>query len=127
METESHSRRTAHLWGEIQDIIGQASLWPPRIQRLFWTPGLNYFQRFLVVTFCFINGLEPGLALRWMDSRNAFRRPKSRRHAVRLFEKMEEGRYSDKTQYNYFGYNVSTMRWEYLDGSPKLVGDTVIQ
>ena len=48
------------LWIRIQDLIGEAGLWPLRIRRLFWLPKLNsHFSRYILAAFAFINGFHP--------------------------------------------------------------------
>jgi hypothetical protein len=53
--------------GYIQDIIGSASLWPTRIRRLFWTAGLRHFDRVLLCTFAWVNGLNPEVVYEWVE------------------------------------------------------------
>ncbi len=93
----------------IKDIIGSASLWPRAIRRLFWTRNLSHFQRFLVVCFCYVNGLSPADFWDWANLLHLCRG----QHIEYLFQSFHEGRYGD----SYYAYNVSNARYEYLNGT----------
>ena len=45
-------------WTDIQDIIGSAQYWPYKI-RLFWNININHWERILLATFVYVNGLNP--------------------------------------------------------------------
>lgn len=119
MENRSRSSTIYILWRDIQDIIGNASLWPIRIRRLFWTQHLRYFQRFLIVIFSYVNGLNPQLLIEWLKIQRGFSNAESERHVRELFIRLEEGKYNNHTRYNYYGYNVYNKRYEYVNGTEK--------
>lgn len=79
------NRRIYNLWSNIQDIVGPAREWPYLIRRLFWTPDLRHFQRILIVTFAFVNGLNPVLCLEWVDVMHLARDRAARNHFHALF------------------------------------------
>ena len=63
--TLSLKRQIYESWRDIQEIIGDASKWPMKIRRLFWTQGVPHFQRILLATFVIVNGLNPEQFLDW--------------------------------------------------------------
>ena len=107
------------LWTDIQDIIGEASKWPPRIRKLFWTRGLSYFNRFLFTTFCYINGLDLDIIMQWAQRMNLLNDDEAKRHVMQLYRRMEAGIYNDHRMYNYYSYNVTNSRYEYVNGLMK--------
>lgn len=120
MDRKSRRGKEAQLWFEIQDLIGKASMWPPSIRKLFWQKDLNYFDRFKFVTFCFVNGLYPQLAIKWLNLHHGLRDQDAKRHVLSLFENMENGVFDDAERYRYYAYNVSTMRQEFINGTRKV-------
>lgn len=62
----SRSSRIYRLWMDIQHIIGPANLWPLSIRRLFWTRPLRHWQRILICTFAYVNGLNPEVLIEWV-------------------------------------------------------------
>ena len=75
----TRNQQIYQLWMAIQDIIGSASLWAHNIRRLFWTPNLKHFERIIVCTFVFINGLNPEIFLEWALLLNLGRDPSAHR------------------------------------------------
>ena len=106
----SRNRQIYELWRDIQDIVGSASLWPYKIRRLFWTEGVQHFDRILLATFVLVNGLNPVVFLEWADLLNLCRDRAARRHFDALF------RYLPHRNYTLYAYNVTMNRYEYLDG-----------
>ena len=51
--------REYNLWNDIQQIIGNAKLWPLHIRKLFWLKYPRHFDRLLICTFAWDNGLNP--------------------------------------------------------------------
>ena len=49
----------AKIYHDIQDILVSASEWPRFIRKLFWMRPIQYFDRILLCSFCFMNGLYP--------------------------------------------------------------------
>ena len=57
----------------IQNIVGPARDWPFLIRRLFWTKNMRHFQRILIATFVYVNGLNPVIFMEWADQLNLAR------------------------------------------------------
>ena len=106
------NRQIFVMWEDIQDIIGPAREWPYRIRRLFWTRNLNHFQRILVCSFCWVNGLNPLVLMEWMELMNQLRDGAAVRHVRALFRIFEERH----RNYNLYAYNVSQGYYQYIDG-----------
>lgn len=104
------------LWREMQDIIGEANLWPRRIRRYFWTKNLKHWERCLVSAFVYINGLNPVVFMEWANLFGLCRDRAAVCHFEALFRLYEAGR-----NYRLYAWNVSTKRYEYLDGQPILL------
>ena len=114
MDRESvRSRNTEiyRLWTSIQDIIGPAPQWPHLIRRLFWTKNLKHWDRILVCTFCFINGLNPLVLEEWAVLIGMCSNRSAINHMRALLRLFEGGR-----NYTLYAWNVSNRRYEYLDG-----------
>ena len=105
--------REAQLWKDIQDIIGNASLWPLNIRRLFWTKCVKHFDRIKLVTFCFVNGLHPDILLEWSQLKGLCRDENAFRHFKYLFTTFESGVYFR----GLFAYNITMQRYEFLNGT----------
>ena len=108
----SRNRRIFLLWTDIQEIIGPATHWPHLIRRLFWTRNLNHFQRLLVCSFVFVNGLNPVVFDEWMILLRLCRDQAAVVHIRSLFRLFEGGRF-----YRMYSYNVLQGHYEYLDGT----------
>ena len=85
-------RQIYRLWMTIQDIIGQASLRPVLIRRLFWTPNLIHWHRILICTFVYVNGLNPEIFFEWVILLQLGRDSAAYRHFCALFRLFENGR-----------------------------------
>lgn len=57
-------------WALMQDLIGDASTWPHKICRLFWSMKPNHWERVQMAAFVFLNGLDPKLFMEWWQIRN---------------------------------------------------------
>lgn len=112
VEPLSRNRQIYNLWTSIQDIIGPANLWPVNIRRYFWTANLNHFQRILVCTFVYVNGLNEVIFLEWASLLKLGRDSAANRHFEALFRLFHAGR-----NYTLYAYNVSNNRYEYLNGT----------
>ena len=82
------ANREYQLWWVIQDLIGDAKLWPYEMRRLFWTRGLDHWERLKVAAFVFINGLEPTLFLEWVQLKGMADSPASLTHFEYLLNRM---------------------------------------
>ena len=110
MAAVARNRQIYELWRDIQDIIGNARLWPYRIRALFWKQGVKHFERILLVTFVLVNGLNPEVFMEWVDLVNLCNNTSARRHFEALFRLLPE------RNYTLYAYNVTNNRYEYLDG-----------
>ena len=61
----NRSKRIYEQWILINDLIGPCQQWLFRIRKLFWTKFIINFEKFLICTFKFINGLDPSNFLEW--------------------------------------------------------------
>ncbi len=103
-------------WDLIVDLIGPPQLWPKNVRRYFWTKNINHFQRFLVVCFCFVNGLGMMDMIEWVDLMGLCRDDSARHHMLSsLYNSFLEGRYLLVDRY--YAYNVNHFRYEYLNGT----------
>ena len=98
-------------WMAIQDIIGDAKLWPKSTRKLFWTTHLRHFQRILIATFAYVNGLSPELFMEWARLMDLGRDSAAYRHFDALF------RIFPNRNYKMYAFHVANNRYEYLDGS----------
>ena len=114
-EYRENMSETAKLWAFMQDIIGTASCWPPSIRLLFWKRNVKHFERLLLCSFVYVNGLPMELFLQWADLKGLFRVHDSRNHFVNLHGLFVDGKYNDK----YYAYNETLGRYELLNGCPK--------
>lgn len=110
----SRSSRIYRLWMDIQDIIGPANLWPLSIRRLFQTRPLRHWQRILICTFAYVNGLNPEVLIEWVLLLRLLNNESGVRHIQSFFILVERG-----TNYTMNNWNVSTRRYEWLDGRPR--------
>jgi hypothetical protein len=108
------TNKKCSLWRDIQDIIGPASHWPKRMRTLFWSKNIKHFDRIILATFVYVNGLNPYIFLKWVDLSHMCRDAAARRHLSSLLDMFECGRY-----YKLYGYNVLMRRTEWLDGNLK--------
>lgn len=69
----------------IQDIVGPAKLWPLFIRCLFWTKNLKHFERILIATFVYINGLNPTIFMQWVKTMHLARDNAAQNHFSALF------------------------------------------
>ena len=102
-------------WMIIQDIIGNASSWPYSIRRIFWRKPLKHFDRILLCTFAYVNGLNPDILFEWIDLLTLTNRA-GVNHMRALFRLFENGNYSRSL----YAWNITNHRYEYLDGSVRL-------
>lgn len=110
----SRNAQIYQLWRDIQDIIGPAKLWPLSIRRLFWTRPLRHWDRILICSFAYVNGLNPEVLLEWISLLHLVENDSGIRHIKSFFTLVERGR-----NYTLYAWNVSTGRYEWLDGKPR--------
>lgn len=102
----SRSSRIYRLW--------MVNLWPLSIRRLFWTRPLRHWQRILICTFAYVNGLDPEVLIEWVLLLRLLNNESGVRHIQSFFILVERG-----TNYTLYSWNVSTRRYEWLDGRPR--------
>ena len=96
---------------DIQEIIGDASKWPKKIRKLFWTRGVKHFDRILLATFVIVNGLNPVMfteRARLLDLGND---EAAYRHFEALFKILPEKSYS-----GLYAFNITTAGTSRVDG-----------
>lgn len=98
----------------IQEVIRPANLWPLSIRRLFWTRPLRHWQRILICTFAYINGINPEVLIEWVLLLSLLNNEPGVRHIQRFFILVEIRR--NNTLYSWI---VSTRRYELMDGRPR--------
>lgn len=103
-------------WTLIQDIIGDCHRWPRKIRRVFWKKEAKHWERIMIATFAFVNGLAPSLLEHWLGIVNF---PTQRKvHIMYLVHKYEE----NPRCYRLYAWNVTMQRNEWLDGRPARTG-----
>jgi len=110
----TRERQVYQLWIDIQDQIGDATQWPHTIRRLFWTRNINHWERILLCTFCWVNGLNPVVFEEWWRLIGLCRDRAAENHMAALFRLFEGGR-----NYTLYAFNMAMNRYEYLDGRPR--------
>ena len=111
----SRNAKIYEIWKTIQDVIGEAKLWPLSIRKLFWTKNLCNWDRCLLAAFAYVNGLGPNLLLDWIDLYGLCRDSSARQHIIYLLNKFEEGKYT-----YLYSYNIAQNQYQYIDGRIKL-------
>lgn len=107
----SNASAKKQLFDDIQDIVGDAKLWPKNIREWLWL-GASYAARPLLVAFFYVNGLNPEVFLDWCVLTSAWT-VKDSRHAMYLFKTLEAGHH---LQYLY-AYNVTLGHYQYVNGT----------
>ena len=88
MADDTRRRRNLAIyekWTELQDLLGDAKLWPKKIRRLFWTKNVKHFDRIILSSFVFVNGLNPVIFLEWVELMGLCRDRAARNHFDALF------------------------------------------
>ena len=110
----SNNRLIYESWRDIQYIIGEANRWPPRMRRLFWTQGVQHFDRILLATLVLVNGLNPEQFMDWARLMKLGRDESAYRHFDYLFLTI----LLQKSQ-SLYALNITTGRYEYINGEPR--------
>lgn len=103
--------KSAELWSLFVDIVGPEHCWPAWAVQLFFENHLKNKDRFKIMVFSFVNGLNPVLVVDWCEHRRVLRDVAALRHLVYVANQLERGKFN-----NYFSFNVSWSRYEYADG-----------
>ena len=106
------SSKDYHLWKDIQDIIGPATLWPFQIRKNFWNNKIAHFNQITLCAFSYINGLNPLVLLQWFRLISVTSIGDDReRHIIYLFKSFAEGKYK-----GLYSWNIYNGRYETIDG-----------
>ena len=103
------------LWRDIQEIVGEATLWPRSIRLLFWKRNVSHWERTLLAAFVWVNALNPEIFMEWCELKKLFRDKKAKDHMEYLFTKFEQG----PPYYKLYAWHVSANRYEWLDGTTR--------
>ena len=95
------NKKTYETWRTIIDLIGDGSLWPINIKRIFLAKYLNNIQRVLLCIFCYVNGLSPDVILELNNCIQIFRDNSAIQHFMFVHSALEEGRYR-----YFYAYNI---------------------
>ena len=101
---------------ELNDLLGEAKLWPKKIRKLFLTKNLCHWERIVLTAFIEINGLNPVIYFEWLYLLGCLKDADARRHIQYLFRAFDEGKYACSL----YGYNVAMNRYHYIDGSVRI-------
>ena len=104
------------LWWNIIDIIGPINKWPKAIRRLFWKKNWNHEERFKIVIFIYINGLNPTILYDWIQVYKNISNRNAWCHLRYLLQIFEEG---IKYRKKYWAFNVTAGCYQYLDGTTR--------
>ena len=99
----------------MQDLIGEAKLWPKNIRKLFWKKNVKYFERFMLCLFVYINGLQQDIFIGWCELMGLLRDHAAKSHIISLFSDFDR-KIMDQHQ-KYYSFNVTTRKYEYLNGA----------
>ena len=99
------------LWTDILDIIGPTENWPKIIRKLFWTKDVKHWDRVMLATFVYYNGLNPIVLMEWANLFGLCHDKNAENEFHSLFKASKEGKH-----YNLYAYIVLTGRYEYYDG-----------
>ena len=108
---KSKNRMIFEKWTDIQEIIGPANKWPVLVRKLFWKGNIQHFDRLLVASFVFVNGLNPVIFLDWARLISLCRDETGYKHFEELFKLF------DDRKYKLYAFHVGNNRYEWLDGT----------
>ena len=100
----------------ICDIIGPKALWPQSIVQAYESSHMTNGQRFKLVIFNYVNGLNPIIFEEFCIARRTLRDDAALNHIQRISQICEAGILNRRTWYS---FNVANTCWQYLDGSTK--------
>ena len=104
------------LFDDICDIIGPSSEWPEKILKLSWTPNVKHWDKFILLTFVVVNGLNPKIFLEWIDVMHLARDES----ALNEFKSLLHTFTTKTSKWNRaYGYHILNHRYEYLTGEVK--------
>lgn len=109
----SRNLQVFNTWTLIQDLVGDATTWPRIIRRVFWDKDAGHWQRIMLATFAFVNGLTPSVLFEWLSLLNFPQRKID--HMKYLIKRFED----NPRCYRLYSWNTTMRRYEWLDGQPK--------
>ena len=101
---------------DIQDLIGPTKCWPRHIRCIFFANSLNYYQRYLITIFAYVNGLPLHILLDWMQTKHQLKDESATRHVRNLYKSCEDGLRNDHNIYDFYAYNISQGEWQWVNG-----------
>ena len=69
-------------WLLIQDLIGPVNLWPKCTRRLFWIKHIKHWDRIMLTSFAYVNGLDIECLCQWGDMIGFFRNAAAKQHVM---------------------------------------------
>ena len=90
---KSKNRMIFEKWTDIQEIIGPANKWPVLVRKLFWKGNIQHFDRLLVASFVYVNGLNPVIFLEWARLISLCRDETGYKHFEELFKFFDYRKY----------------------------------
>ena len=108
--------RRRELWLALQEIIGNHKFWPVVVRMIIWRQHISHFDRIVLSSFVFVNGLPPNILIEFLLLVNFSRNSGELEEIVTLLRAFE----SDPHRYTYYAYSVTNRRYEYLSGGVRL-------
>ena len=107
--------KICQIWMDMQDLIGIARNLSYNIRRLMWIREWNQWDRVIIAAFAWVNGLCEQFVYEWAFLRRILT-PGSEhhQHMLTFFRRFDDGGY----RYSW-AWNVTTGRYEYMDGRPR--------
>jgi hypothetical protein len=104
------------FWLLLQDLIGPSSLWPTQMCTYFWQNHVNHFDRLVIATFVYVNGLHPDIFMQWVDMSTMCRDNAAREHLVYLLKRFHKGEYL----HTLYAFNIVCNEFQFLDGRKRI-------
>ncbi len=92
----------------IEDIVGSQTLWPYFIRRLFWSQHVKHWDKIMLATVFYVNGLNPEIFMEWADLMYMCRDGGANNHFRALFHiRALFHLFGARRNYTMYAYNVS--------------------
>ena len=75
-------------WLDLEDLVGDHKLWPKKVKRKIWKRSIGHFDRMIICSFAFVNGLLLDALLKFVKAVNPQRNPSEYREVVSLLTKL---------------------------------------
>lgn len=108
----TRSKKAKKCWREITDNMEPMQDWPPRILGCLLYPP-EFLDRFRIMLFSFVNGLNERKLFDWFETIGFFREPERRKHMEHILKEIEVL----PRKHDWYSYNLRRRRWEFTDGS----------